>query len=296
MGRIEDALAKLQARQPGREDPLEATGQMGRIVEAEDVAAPVDDAPTSHQYGGKRVEIDTKQLLAHGLLAPETRGRRLDDEYRTIKRPLLRNAGAPQDLGVSRGNLWLVSSAIAGEGKTFTCVNLCLSVAREKDWSIVLVDGDCKKPHLTRLFGAEGEPGLMDLLHDKSLKFDSVVMPTNIPGLSILPAGSRDDHASELLASHRMGKLCEKIAKDDPKRIVLFDSPPLLLTEEAPVLATQVGQILLVVEANRTPQHAVLEARDRLDPDKAINLVLNQADSREHSSVYGGYGQYGYGS
>jgi exopolysaccharide/PEP-CTERM locus tyrosine autokinase len=299
MGRIEDALAKLQARQPAVGDTQDT---LGRVVPpeqmhaaAEAAAASGDDGPALHSYGGKHVEIDTKELLAQGLLAPETRSARLADEYRAIKRPLLRNACAPEDVRVPRGNLWLVSSAIAGEGKTFTCMNLCLSVAREKDWSVVLVDGDCKKPQLTGLFGAEGEPGLMDLLHDKSLDFDSVVMPTNIQGLSILPAGKGDEHASELLASSRMGALCDAISTQDPKRIVLFDSPPLLLTEEAPVLATQVGQILLVVQANRTPQHAVLEARDRLDPDKAINLLLNQADSRENSSVYGGYGQYGYG-
>jgi protein-tyrosine kinase len=298
MGRIEDALAKLQARQPARDEDVEMPRPMGRVVQADEAPALPDETPALHNYGGKYVEIDTKELLAQGLLAPETRGARLADEYRSVKRPLLRNACAPEDLGVSRSNLWLVSSAISGEGKTFTCMNLCLSVAREKDWNVVLVDGDCKKPQLTHLFGADGEPGLMDLLHDKSLEFDSVVMPTNIPGLSILPAGKRDEHASELLASARMGKLCEKIATQDPKRIVLFDSPPLLLTEEAPVLATQVGQILLVVQANRTPQRAVLEARDRLDPEKAINLLLNQADARENSSVYGGYGgygQYGYG-
>jgi Mrp family chromosome partitioning ATPase len=187
----------------------------------------------------------------------------------------------------------MVASALGSDGKTFTCVNLSLSIAREHDWSVVLVDGDSVKPHLTRLFGADKEPGLMDLLRDPSTAFDSYVMPTSIPGLAILPAGARDKHASELLVSARMASLCAEISAANPRRIVLFDSAPLLLTSEAPALATQIGQVVLVVRANRTPQRSVLEARDKIDPAKAINLVLNDAASRDGHLAYG-YGYQGY--
>jgi Mrp family chromosome partitioning ATPase len=187
----------------------------------------------------------------------------------------------------------MVASALPGEGKTFTCVNLCLSIARERDWTVVLVDGDCSKPHLTRLFAAENEPGLIDLLREPALTFDALVMPTDVPGLSLLPAGSRDPRASELLASKRMDELCATLSAGDPGRIVVFDSSPLLMTTEAIAIAANVGQIAVVVRANETRREAVLATLEKLDPTKAIACILNRnADGGEHSE---NYGHYGYG-
>jgi receptor protein-tyrosine kinase len=177
---------------------------------------------------------------------------------------------------------------VAGEGKTFTCINLALSIAREHDWTVVLVDADCEKRHITQLFGAEDEPGLMELLNT-NLSFESFVMPTDMPGLAVLPAGRRDELAAERLASARMNELCEKIAAADSQRIVIFDSPP-LLTSIAPALAMHMGQIVVVVLANKTPRKTVVDALARLGSSKAISLLLNQADSRE--SMYGGYSGY----
>jgi exopolysaccharide/PEP-CTERM locus tyrosine autokinase len=191
------------------------------------------------------------------------------------------------------GNLVMVASALSGEGKTFTCVNLCLSIARERDWNVVLIDADSSKPHLTRLFSAEGERGLMDLLRDPELLFDDLVMPTDIAGLSLLPAGSHDAEASELLASRRMNELCMNMSSADPHRMIVFDSSPLLLTTEAVVLASQVGQVVMVVRANSTPQQAVRAALEKLDPEKAINCVLNQTSGSDLTESYGYYGNYG---
>lgn len=288
MGRIEEALAKLQARHKTPSNVTAAPQPLGRVLQPGQAGGErqsVRELP----YGGRRIVVDIDMLHAQRLLAPDDQEKKLADEYRAIKRPLLKNADVDQEPLVPRGNLWMVASAVAGEGKTFTSLNLSLSVAREQDWSVVLVDGDCNKSHLTRLFGAEEEPGLMDLLRDRTLQFDALVMPTNIPGLSILPAGRYDENAAEFLSGARMNTICEELAAD-PGRIVMFDSPPLLQTAEAPALAAQVGQIVLVVLANRTPQEVVLAAIERLDPTKAISLILNQADGRENVTAYG----YGY--
>lgn len=284
MGRIEDALQKLQARADGRRSPASApppAPRLGTVVRA-------------HEYAGKRIEIDKGELRAHGLLAPDAEERRLAEQYRAIKRPLLRNAEPGREPVIERGNLLMVGSALPGEGKTFTCVNLCLSIARERDWSVVLVDGDCSKPHITRLFSAEEEPGLIDLLRDPSLDFDSLVMPTDVSGFSVLPAGSRDGHASELLASNRMEELCAALSADPRGRMIVFDSSPLLLTTEAVVLASKVGQVAVVVRANETPQHAVLAAIEKLDPDKPVACILNQSYGGTDLGL-GAYGDYGYG-
>src|SRR5262245_11433212 len=282
MTHIEEALQKLQRAQ--------------RPASAASAAAPrlATAIPNKEPgYGGHRIVMDTAQLRANGLLAPDTEERRLAEQYRTIKRPLLTNAAPTAELALSNANLIAVVSALSGEGKTFTCLNLCLSIARERDWSVVLVDADCSKPHLTRMFSAEDKPGLIDLLKDPSRTFDSLVMPTDVPGFSLLPAGAHDHHASELLASRRMDELCAELS-GRAGRIVVFDSSPLLMTSEAPVLASKVGQVVFVVKANQTPQDAVKAALEKLDPSKAIGCVLNQSWGTQEPA--GGYGYYGYDS
>lgn len=279
MGRIEDALQKLQSRgQRSAPTPAPPPSRLASVV------------PREHAYAGQRIVFDQAQLRANGLLAPNSEERRLAEQYRTIKRPLLRNADPSADLPIPRGNIIMVASALAGEGKTFTCLNLCLSIARERDWTVVLVDADCSKPHLTRLFGAEKEPGLTDLLRDPSLSFEGLVMPTDVPGFSLLPAGSPDPQASELLASRRMDDLCADLSAVPGGRVVVFDSSPLLLTTEAPVLASKVGQVVVVVRANETPQHAVIAALETLDPNRAIGCILNQSWGASEPEAYGFYG------
>lgn len=287
MGRIEDAVRKLQqarARTDRLRDevPTDAA-RLGTVV----------DAP---EYAGQLIEIDVDVLRRSELLAPDTETRRLEEQYRAIKRPLLRNADPRRAPIVARGNLLMVASALAGEGKTFTCVNLCLSIAREKDWDVVLVDADCSKPQLTRLLSLEGQPGLLDLLRDPGMDFQSVVMPTDIPGFAFVSAGTEGVDASELLASKRMDDLCASLALGRG-RMVVFDSSPLLLTSESAALAAQVGQITLVVRANETPQQAVMAAIEKLDRDKAVACILNRSISSGlglgSTDGYGSYGAYG---
>ena len=176
MGRLEDALQKLQARSQ-RAAAAAPAKRIGAVV------------PTEHAYAGHRIVVDSEQLRANGLLALDSEQRRLAEQYRTIKRPLLRNADASQDPPLARGNLVMVASALAGEGKTFTSVNLCLSIARERDWSVVLVDADCSKPHLTRLFSAENEQGFIDLLRN--------------PRSELRVVGHADRHSGLVFASCR---------------------------------------------------------------------------------------------
>jgi exopolysaccharide/PEP-CTERM locus tyrosine autokinase len=285
MTRIEEALAKLLANR-------EAAGTAGSRRPIAGVRAPGEyqGELARKSYAGRHIEIDFNELRVQGFLAPDAAARKLADEYRAIKWPLLKNASAGRDPLLSRANLLMIASALSSEGKTFTCINLCLSIARERDWSVVLVDGDCSKADLTRLFGAQGEPGLLDILRDPTIHFEAHVMPTNIAGLSLLPAGTRKDDATELLSSARMDALCAELAASDPKRMIIFDSSPLLLTPEATVLAACMGQIVLVVLADKTPQRAVLSARDRLDSTKAINLLLNQVSSSDGAVTYGYYG------
>jgi len=249
-----------------------------------------DPLPPPPPRATRVVNITREQLRAAGVLAPEDEERQLVQQFRQIKRPLVANAlgrGTPQ---LPNGQLIMLASALPGGGKTFTSVNLALSLAMEKDVRILLVDADVAKPHISKIFGVEGEPGLLDVLRDEHVDVDSVIMSTDVPGLSILPAGRASDTATELLASSRMGAVITQLGARDAMRIVLFDSPPLLLTTEARALAGQVGQIVLVVAAGVTPQQAVLDALELLGEGKSIGLVLNQSEEGGQTGYHRYYG------
>ena len=219
--------------------------------------------------------VDLNALRAGGLLPPQTEERALAEQLQQVKRPLLANAtgrGAP---ALASGHLIMVASALPGEGKTFTCINLAMSMAFERDIHVVLVDGDVAKPNISRVLGLGAHPGLIDALRDPNLDVESLVLPTDIPGLSVLPAGQPVEHVTELLASDRMRHITQRISECDPRRIVVWDSPPLLLTTESVALAQAVGQVLLVVHAGRTVHESVLDAVERLG-GKPTSVVLNQ--------------------
>lgn len=239
---------------------------------------------------GRVVEFNFEALSDAGLYSAGNS--RLADEYRMIKRPVLKKAMTTNDPNVVNGNLIMVSSALAGEGKTFTSVNLSLSLASEKDWNVLLVDVDCRNPQLSELLGVSEEPGLLDVLGEDRVDLESVVMPTNIERLSVLPLGTGNDHAAEYLASARMRELCERLASAR-NQLIVFDSSPLLLTAEAPILSSRMGQLLLVVSANQTPRQAVVDAVDKIGGEIAIGLVLNKVDQDEDVIRYGYYGGYG---
>jgi exopolysaccharide/PEP-CTERM locus tyrosine autokinase len=237
------------------------------------------------------VKFDFEVLRNAGLYAAENRA--LADQYRVIKRPLLAKAAAPAREAPELANLIVVASALAGEGKTFTCINLALSIAAEKDWRVVLVDADSKNPQLSRMLGVEKYLGFLDVLEDDKVSLGSVLMATSIPRLTVVPVGTCDVHAAELFASARMRRICRELANAEPRQVVIFDTSPLLLTTESAVVATHVGQAVLVVKAGSTPQQAVLGAIQKLDPSKAIGLVLNCNETSE-AFQYGSYGAYPY--
>ena len=276
-----DAVVHAQVR----ERPVQPIARVRRLSRPDRVAdESINAAPTSF------IEFDLNEFGRAGLYSGDNA--QLADQYRMIKRALLKSALQDRENPEARSNLLMVASAFPGEGKTFSSVNLSLSIAKEKDWEVLLVDADCKNPQLSRLLGADSSPGLIDMLNDPSIPLESVMLGTNINGLSVLPLGSFDDHSAELLASSRMVEFCDRLANPAHKRFVIFDSPPLLLTTESVILSSHVGQIVIVVRANSTPQRAVVEAVEKLDQDKAIGLILNRADEAGEGR-YGTYGAYG---
>ena len=244
----------------------------------------------------RSVAIDLERLHHIGMVTPEHSRSPLAEEFRVIKRPLLNNATASGPTAVVNGNLIMVTSALPGEGKSFTAINLAVSIAMELDHTVLLVDADVSRPSVLRHLGLAPERGLMDVLTGDVDDLGDVLLRTNIEKLSILPAGMPHPRATELLASDSMNQLLEQIARRYPDRIIVFDSPPLLVTTEARVLATHMGQIVVVVEAERTTQGSVRQALATIDACPIKLMVLNKSRRAGAGSYYGyGYG-YGYGA
>ncbi|MRV76443.1 AAA family ATPase [Duganella sp. FT92W] len=210
----------------------------------------------------------------------------LVEDFRIIKRPLIKRAFAPRGPDENPGNLIMVTSSLPGEGKTFCSINLAMSIAMELDHTVLLVDADVARPSVLRTLGLPAQRGLMDLLLEEKVDMADVMLRTNVDTLTILPAGTNSPRATELLASQTMTNFVHEIANRYPDRIVIFDSPPLLLTSEAHVLAGHMGQIVVVVEAERTTQHAVKESLRQLEGLQNVNLIYNKTREFPGTETY----------
>lgn len=250
---------------------------------AEPMARDVDAGAPA--WTGPVQPIDREKLAEAGYLLPGGTVTAMSEEFRLVKRDLL-----SQLAGHPRGNRILICSAHSGEGKTFCAINLALSLAAEKDREILLVDADFGKPGIPQALGLTSGPGLMDALADPSLPIEQCVLRTDIPSLSILPAGTRSNNDTEYLASARTDAVLRRLTEGRPDRVILFDSPPLLAASAAAVLASHAAIALLVVRADRTAESALRDAAGMLKGAGAVQLLLNgvrfSAGSRRFGSYY----------
>jgi receptor protein-tyrosine kinase len=268
-----------------------------RELDAQGVPVKPPSGPDIAASGGKRrttprtrVEIDLARLSAAGYITPNSPRSRIAEEFRVIKRPLLTNARGKSAAPVLNANRVMVTSSLASEGKTFVTLNLAMSMAMELDTSVLLVDADAPRPAVLERLGLPTSKGLLDLLSEPALGIDEVILETNVERLWILPAGMPQAQSTELLASEAMSRLVERLAAEDPDRIVLFDTPPLLASTESRVLAVHMGQVILVVEADNTPQNSVAEAMATIENCPVVMTLLNKAPANEIGTYYGSYG------
>jgi exopolysaccharide/PEP-CTERM locus tyrosine autokinase len=234
----------------------------------------------------RRVELDLKHMQDIGLVTAAGGRTPLVEDFRIIKRPLIKRAFGPRPAADRPGNLIMITSSLPGEGKTYCSINLAMSIAMELDHTVLLIDADVARPSVMRTLGLPAQRGLMDLLLDDKIDMADVMLRTNVDTLTLLPAGTSNPRATELLASQAMSTIVTEIANRYPDRIVIFDSPPLLLTSEAHVLASHMGQIVVVVEAERTTQHAVKEALVQLEGLNNVSLIYNKTREFPGTETY----------
>ena len=244
-------------------------------LEAAPAVAPAV-APPSGRQSTRRIELDLARMRELGMVTAAGGRTNLLEEFRIIKRPLLKRAFIERGPKDNPGNLIMVTSSLPGEGKTYSAINLAMSIAMELDHTVLLVDADVARPSVLRTLGLPAQRGLMDILLDDKLDLADVMLRTNVDTLSILPAGTSTPRATELLASSTMTAMVHELAHRYPDRVIIFDSPPLMLTSESRVLASHMGQIIVVVEAQTTTQHAVKEALQQLEGMANVNLLYNK--------------------
>ncbi|MDT8283089.1 MAG: XrtA-associated tyrosine autokinase [Gammaproteobacteria bacterium] len=252
------------------------------------------DESTREQVKRETDKVDIKdRLRSQNMLVQGSKlGPRFVDEYRRIKRPLLSNAFGKSSSLIEKGNLILVTSSIPGEGKTHTAINLALSIAQERDHTVLLVDCDVTRHGCSRLLGIADRPGLVDIIEDDSFTVGDAILRTDVPELSLISAGKQHDFVTELLASQKMSELVAEIGERYDDRVIIFDGPPLLSTPQTQVLTGLVGQIVFVVEAGKTPQSLVEEALTMIPEEQATGLVMNKSEGISGRSGYY-YGYYG---
>lgn len=237
----------------------------------------------------RTAKVNRADLIDQGFVMPDAAITALAEEFRIVKRTLLLNAIGPTAL--PNGRRILICSAQANEGKTFCAVNLALSMANERDIEVLLIDGDFAKPTVLSTLGIDGPVGLMDALADTDIDVETLVIKTDVGNLSVLPSGKYTNEATELIAADRTRLIIERLSSK-PNRIILFDSPPALAASPASVLAYHVGQVLLVVRADKTAEAELRDAVLLLGGCEEIQLLLNGARFAPNARRFGSY--YGY--
>jgi protein-tyrosine kinase len=216
---------------------------------------------------------------------------RLTEELRVVKRRLL---GMQRSASKPRGNIFMIASALPGDGKSFIAWNLAKSLSADQDHEVVLIDGDFRKPHLTRNFGLQAEPGFLEVMAGKA-SLAEVGHPIGNSRFIFIPAGMDNERANERLASKSTQALIDTHFAGKPGRVVVFDSAPILRASESQVLAHSVGRVVLVVRASQTPKKALEQALHVIGGHENCAVLLNDADVPPLSRYSAGSYGYGYG-
>ena len=287
MSIIEKALDKLEVT--GSHKVVKRDIQIGKIV---------DDPPLVTELTGehkvspsglksRRIDLDINLLEQRGYLTPNTKNRIMFEQYRRIKLPVLQKAFNESD---KNKNIVMVTSSIEGEGKSFTSMNLAMSVAYEYNKTVLLVDADIVKKESSTALGLRDEPGLIDYLIDNTIELSDLMLSTNIPNLNILPAGGDSDRITELFNSKKMTQLVTELSERYDDRLVILDAPPLLQETSSETLKKLVHQILFVIEAEKTPLHIIEMAQQIIENNENVGVVLNKSNQRIDSAKVYGYG------
>ena len=287
---------------PGSADPgseqgheIAASGPHAAQAEAGPAPGPIlpDPAPRHATVAPSGAVIPLESLVAAGLVEGSLGRTRVAEEFRLVQNQILRTAfGAGADPGFS--NLLMVTSSRPNEGKSFTAINLAASIARRGDNRVLLVDADAKHGSLSDQMDLKHCAGVLELASTPDLSPAACILETAVEGLAILPVGHARGHRAELFASNPMRRLMQTLGRTFADRLVVLDVAPCLSTSDPAALSAAVGQVLFVVEAERTQRDEVEAALDLIQTCPTIMLMLNKIQMTTSHS-FGAY-SYSYSS
>jgi protein-tyrosine kinase len=274
MSRIEKAIeiAARKRTQPEEQPPL-----------VEQVPPPEVDRKKALREKGETVTINTSTPF---LVTANDQGSPASEQYRKLKSLLVRLSQSG-DFDKSL----MVTSSVAGEGKTITSINLAITMAQEFDHTVLLVEADIRKPSVLKYLGIHAEKGLTDCVVD-GLDISEVIIKTGIGNLSILPAGRPVDNPVELFSSNRMSSLFAEIKSRYNDRYVIVDTTPLLPFAEPQYIASMIGAVVMVIREGVTTEDKLKSCVEMLKNQNLLGVVSNCVS--RVNSLQGYYGYYGY--
>ncbi|MGO9136829.1 MAG: polysaccharide biosynthesis tyrosine autokinase [Syntrophales bacterium] len=243
-------------------------------------------SPTYSQ--SKTIRLKPEVILANRCIAYLTRTPETE-AYRVLRTRITQLIKARGDAG----NTILVTSALPGEGKTLTAINLAFTFARDFMHTVLLVDADLRKQSIHEHLGYAKDKGLVDYLVDGCPISDLICWP-GVEKLSLISGGRSITESAELLGSPRMKELVSDLKNRYPERFIIFDSSPVLAGADVQAFVPLVDYILFVVQAGKTSMEDVDHALQFLPQEKILGFVLNRAET-VLSSYYKSYYTYSYG-
>ncbi len=257
--------------------------------------SPAKPAPASQAAAVPPIPLELMAQAGLVVAPVGTTRNRISEEIAVIQHSLLRTLKGARSTDGRCDRIILVTSAKPGEGKTFMSLNLAASLAASGTRPVVLVDADGKHMSISRLLGHASSPGLRTLSSDTARQPGSLLVPTAIERLSLLPYGEAPAGAPAIAPGQQVNSALLRLAASLPQHLIILDTPPCLSTSDPGALATISGQVLMVVEAEHTQRNEVEAALDMVEACPTLQLVLNRAvlTPNDTFGAYGGYDAYG---
>jgi len=269
MSKIEKALekAKRMRERPGEEDPRDYAYETPFLFEKKMVYSCT-----------KKITVDKAHLEKNRLMALIDDPQAMDS-YNLLRTQIL------EKTRLQGHNTIMITSALEGEGKTTTAINLAASIAREEKQTVLLVDADLRNPKVRSFLGCETERGLSDYLQ-KNVPVDDLLINPGLPNMVVLPGGSRVSNSTDIIGSSKMLNLVKEMKHRYPDRYVIFDCPPVLLTPDALIFSSYVAGVIFVVQSGRTSKNQIRKALGLLEDKNIIGLIMNRGETQRSSYYY----------
>lgn len=270
MSRIEEALEKAARLREQNQPPL-------------DVPPNVTGASSIKNGPGAFPQIDPIPLRNELLVTATEPQSAMAEEYRKLKEMVIKLTSADHTK-----NTLMVTSAMIGEGKSITALNLAISMAQEYDHTVLLIDGDLRKPSIDRYLDLGPRPGLTECLLDNA-DVAGLLVKTGVGKLVVLPAGRIAPNPAELFSSSKMRSLILEMKHRYADRFIIIDTPPVLPFAETRTLSGIVDGVIVVVKSGLSPLEDVQDALDAMRGANILGLVYNQVTVDALSSSYAYY-------